>query len=786
MAVGGMPGLASGSMKAILRGDRDGARARGMYAPRPAVRRRGARGDGQPDEHPAMSINRFAAIRDPDRLAAVRATGLLGTPPDPAFDRLTRLAAKALDAPIALFALVDADHLFIKSSHGFPEGWADRREQPLAQTSCWLAVATGEAFAVTDAREHPVFAQDIGLRELGLIAHLGLPIRVPSGQVVGTVCALDRQQRAWTEDDIQTLTDLAALVAARVGEPSAAPDPAVTPEHLVLDGIGDGVCALDRDGVCTYINPAGAALLGFAPDELLGQRLHDLIHHSHADGSPYPRHTCPVLSALAAGQGCRVESDVFWRRDLTSLAVRYRSFPIVESGAVIGGTLIFSDESARQRATEDTDQRVAHERIARIEAEIAGQRLAFLARASARCASSLDFETTLLNVAQAAVPYLADWSAVDLANDDGGLDRLASAHRDATKVELVRTLPRPAPIATSARFLAQTVLETGHAETIAEVSDHALFAVAQDVEHLRQLRAVGIRSLLCVPLSARGQTFGALTLGRADPDRPYQQADLLLAEDLARGAAVAIDHARQHRAAQDAVRVRNEFLVSISHDLRNPLANVKGFAQLLLRNVQQAETPETEEMTSWLTKIDTTATRMAGTIDELLDLARVQTGQSLELDRQPMNLVALAQRVVEIHRETAPEHQIRVEAAVPNLTGFWDERRLERVIANLLANAVRYSPSGGDVTITITLDEVDGRHWAVLAVRDQGIGIPAADLPRVFERFYRGTNVARGGTGVGLASAREIVEQHGGTIVITSEENVGTVVTIRLPLTRIE
>ncbi|HEY8694521.1 MAG TPA: sensor histidine kinase, partial [Chloroflexota bacterium] len=124
-------------------------------------------------------------------------------------------------------------------------------------------------------------------------------------------------------------------------------------------------------------------------------------------------------------------------------------------------------------------------------------------------------------------------------------------------------------------------------------------------------------------------------------------------------------------------------------------------------------------------------------------------------------------------------HRLRVSATAPAVPGVWDVARVHRVVANLLANAIKYSPAGGDVVVLVG---VDG-DWAVLAVCDEGLGIPAADLPHVFERFHRGSNVERiSGTGIGLAGAKDIVELHGGTIAVTSIEGRGTTVAVRLPL----
>lgn len=171
---------------------------------------------------------------------------------------------------------------------------------------------------------------------------------------------------------------------------------------------------------------------------------------------------------------------------------------------------------------------------------------------------------------------------------------------------------------------------------------------------------------------------------------------------------------------------------------------------------------------------------MTRLINELLDVSRLRAGLPLALECRPVDLVELVQGMVAEHQRLTQDHRIQVETAVPHLEGCWDIFRIERVIDNLLSNAIKYSPAGGDVTVSVG-QEHDG--WAMVAVRDAGIGIPVHDLPRIFEPFQRASNVGGiSGTGIGLAGARQIMAEHGGTLDVQSEAGAGTVATIRLPL----
>jgi signal transduction histidine kinase len=237
-------------------------------------------------------------------------------------------------------------------------------------------------------------------------------------------------------------------------------------------------------------------------------------------------------------------------------------------------------------------------------------------------------------------------------------------------------------------------------------------------------------------------------------------------------------------AIKDVEREKDEFLASVSHDLRNPLAGIRGWAQILRRRAARLPEAERDRWRNDLTTIETAATRMGTLIDELLDLTHVQMGRALELRPGATDLLQLARRVIADHQQLATRHSLQVCSDVEQLVGEWDPARLERVVGNLVSNAIKYSPEGGEVRITVAREECDGAGWAVLTVQDQGVGIPQEDLPRIFERFYRASNVASqiAGTGIGLAGAKQLVELHGGSIEVHSVPERGSTFVVRLPL----
>ena len=161
-------------------------------------------------------LDAAAAVKDSDRLDALHATGLLDSEVTPSFDRLARVAAKVLNAPVALVSLVDADRQFFKSCLGLPEPWATQRGTPLSHSFCQHAVASREPLIVEDSREHELLRDNPAIRDIGVIAYAGIPLIDANGHALGTLCVIDSRPRHWTTDQVQLLSDLAASVVTEI------------------------------------------------------------------------------------------------------------------------------------------------------------------------------------------------------------------------------------------------------------------------------------------------------------------------------------------------------------------------------------------------------------------------------------------------------------------------------------------------------------------------------------------------------------------------------------------
>ena len=211
----------------------------------------------------------------------------------------------------------------------------------------------------------------------------------------------------------------------------------------------------------------------------------------------------------------------------------------------------------------------------------AEQTARFLADASAALAVLVDFDSTLQKVASLAVPSFADWATVDLVEADGSLRRVAVAHIDPAKVQLAHDVHRRFPPDPAAPQGVWNILRTGQSEIVPEITDELLVQSVKDDELLGIMRELGLKSYIGVPLTVRGKTLGVITFIAAESGHRYDETDLAVAEDLASRAAIAIENAQLYRELRDADRRKDEFLATLAHELRNPLAPIRNGLQVL-------------------------------------------------------------------------------------------------------------------------------------------------------------------------------------------------------------
>ncbi len=406
------------------------------------------------------------------------------------------------------------------------------------------------------------------------------------------------------------------------------------------------------------------------------------------------------------------------------------------------------------------------------------QRARFLAQASADFAELTDYKSTLQKVAAIAVPAFADWCAVDLINSNGALQRLVVKHTDPAKVRLAHELMERYPPQPDDPYGVPYVVRTGKAQMIEEIADSLLVETARDEEHLRIASELGLKSYICVPMRSKGKTLGVLTFVMAESGRLYNTDDLLAAEDLGRRAAIVIENAGLYRALQDAARRKDEFLATLAHELRNPLAPIRAglHALKLAKN-----DPVIAEDAS--TMMNRQLNHMVRLVDDLLDVSRITRGK-LELRMERVELTTVVQNAVEASRPLIDQQGHELTLVLPPTTVFLDAdpTRLAQVLENLLNNAAKYSEKGSHIMLTAVQEDEE----IVLSVKDTGIGILPNHLPGIFEMFSQvdtALEKAQGGLGIGLSLVKGLVEMHGGKIEARSEgPGQGSQFVVRLPI----
>ena len=390
----------------------------------------------------------------------------------------------------------------------------------------------------------------------------------------------------------------------------------------------------------------------------------------------------------------------------------------------------------------------------------------FLADTSSLLTQPIDLEDKLASLVRAVVPEFADWCSVE-AIDQRGLVRAVASQRDDEELEVRSEVVEGIDDAAQ-RFES---MRRADARVVQKLRGSALS------DQARELYRRGARSLISIPLTARGSAFGAITLASFAADHAYGPQDLAFAEELGRRAANAIDNARLYREAQDAVKARDEFMSIAAHEMRTPLMALTLQLGTLMRLIAKGSAEAIEQK---IQKAIGQTDRLARLIDHLLDVSQIAAGR-LVLESAECDLSEVvresAERFADEASRAGSEIRMRLE---PEVKGKWDSFRLEQMVTNLVSNAIKY---GDGKPIEIVVET--GPSSARLVVRDNGIGIAEKELHRVFEPFHRSTSDRRySGLGLGLHITSQIVRAHGGEIQVKSEVGNGSSFIVELPRQR--
>lgn len=460
---------------------------------------------------------------------------------------------------------------------------------------------------------------------------------------------------------------------------------------------------------------------------------------------------------------------------------------------------------------------------ARDAAEASRDRFSFLAEVSRCLADSLDYESTLATVAGMSLPYLGAWCIVDVLEESGEVRRVAVAHPDPEKQEAARELHGEYPPRAGDLIGAPRVIRTGRPEMVFDVPDQALEAAAHDAAHLALLRRLGVRSYVIVPMVARGRVMGAMTFITADHDRRFGDIDVVMAEDLARRAAMAVDNARLHaeaveareaadqalveveqaleeataaeeslREARDtaetALRTREDFVSTMTHEVQTPLNAIIGYLQLLEMDVS-GSLAETQR--GYVRRSQESARHLLRLVGDILDFSRSERAR-LSIARDEVEAAGTARGALALVRPQAVARLLTLVDESGGAEGrryLGDEHRVRQILLNLLSNAVKFTQPGGRVTLECRAAAGGGRlpegDWLLFSVTDTGDGVRDEDAERIFEPFVQGAaglTRPHGGTGLGLPISRRLARMMGGDVTYTRPaDGRGATFTLRLP-----
>jgi PAS domain S-box-containing protein len=530
-------------------------------------------------------------------------------------------------------------------------------------------------------------------------------------------------------------------------------------DTVLLDQLPESVAVCDADAACLYVNPAMERTFGRPRADLLGRVLWECFPDVLDEAFQERFHR-----VAQTGQAEEFECH-FAARERWFVKRLFRGH---------GRVYVFSREITAEKKQEATLRGLYDE------TRRAQRHAAFLAQASAVLTSSLDHDQILQRMAHLAIPTLADGCAVDVPGLDGEVRRVAVAHVRPGMVERTQAFHARYPIRMDDAGGIGRVLREGVTEFVPELPPLLGTALAGDAERLRATEALGVRTFISVPLVSRGKVLGALTLVNTESGRRYTQADVRLAEDLARRAASSLDNGRLYTEAQDAIRARDTFLSVASHELNTPLTSLTLNVQALRRDLDSRAPAAPEALSTKVVALQRQLSRLSSLVRELLDVSRITAGR-LRLEREELDLAALTREMVPRFSEDLARAgcELRLDAPGP-ARGHWDRLRLEQVLQNLLSNAIKYG-RGHPIEVRVGADAE--RAW--LTVRDEGMGIAPEGQARLFQRFERLASERHyGGLGLGLWIVKQIVDALEGRILVESAPGTGSTFTVELPRQR--
>ncbi len=550
--------------------------------------------------------------------------------------------------------------------------------------------------------------------------------------------------------------------------------------RTITDNTQSCLWMMDAQGRGTFANPASERVSGFKPEELIGQVLHEKVHHTHPDGTPFPIEECPLDRALPLQEVVVGYEDVFVHKDGHFYPVRCAGRPIIVNGEPIGTVIEVQDITEERRAAAERERLLEEERRH-------GRNLQRLNAASVAINAATSIEEVVRLINEKARELTGARMAVVNLVHDGDLERSRTA--PSLSGEYAAWGDYDAQV-TGERIYSLVAREKRTMRmTQAELESNPAWRgfSAQTGKH------PPLRGWMAAPLlDGGGECIGVVQLsdkwvGGAAGE--FTEADEALLWQLAQVASVALENQRLYnqeqearRMAEQATRAKDEFLAMVSHELRSPLNAILGWNRLL--RSRRGDDPQIARVTE---TVESSGKAQLRLIEDLLDTARIISGK-MKLETRPVELVGVISSALDAVRPAAdskgivivPDFSLEAGQTSCQITG--DPDRLQQVVWNLVSNAIKFTPDGGRVWVELRR----GGPGVQIIVRDTGQGISPDLLPYVFDRFKQGdSSVSRrfGGLGLGLALVKHLAELHGGSVIVESPgEGRGATFTVSLPV----
>lgn len=502
-----------------------------------------------------------------------------------------------------------------------------------------------------------------------------------------------------------------------------------------LRSIGDAVIATDAQGVIQFMNPVAESLTGWTLQEAKGRPLENVFKIFSEETREEAEN--PAVRVIREGKTVGLANHtILVSRTGAEFVIEDSAAPIrSKQGAVLGVVFNFRDTTNKRR-----DE----------------WRQAFLSKASAALLSSLDYAPVLDPIVKLASTSIADCCLIRVRRNDGGTEATASSHHDPKLMERIRDV-------------ASRIPDEASTEPFAQSGDGLP----------KTYQGLGFASCLTAPIMLRGNSLGTITLLLNEGRTPYGPEDVEMAGAVAGHLATAIEKSRLYDAAQKAIRLRDEFVSIASHELRTPLTPLKTelySIRNLIKRRKLADYPA-EKLDELLAVMDRQVGRLSRLVEDLLDVSRIDIGR-MKLEKADVDLEWVVHETLKQFSDELRRAGCSLEVHTVSAVGSWDRMRIEQVLNNLLANAMKY---GAGKPIKIAIEK--STDLARFAIRDHGIGIAPEDQRRLFERFGRAVPAGHfPGLGLGLYISRQIVEAHGGHIRVESEPGQGATFIMELPL----